>query len=230
MNVPIDTLLAESFDKFLAGCCPPAAVREVERSHQAAALWAEVESSGYLDLLVAEAAGGAGLGLRDAFPILLACGRQALPVPLAATMWLRGALAKAGLAAPHGPLTIASQCSFAADGSIRCQGVPFGTLADWVLVADGSAGLLLPVAQGERRVTGVHGSLQAHLSWRSTPADTREAADAFVRADGRRAAHRHADGRRDAEGARQPRSPTPTTARSSARPSASSRRCSSSSA
>lgn len=167
----MDLLLAESFDRFLAGCCAPAVVREVERTHQARALWAELQSSGYLDLLLAEASGGAGLGLRDAFPILLACGRQALPVPMAATMWLRGALAQAGLAAPQGPLSIASQCARGADASIRCQGVPFGALADWVLVVDGVTGVLLPVAQGQRQLTGVHGSLQAHVSWSSIPAD-----------------------------------------------------------
>ena len=56
-----------------------------ERGQGAAALWAEVEASGYAELLVDEAAGGAGLGLREAFALWLACGRHALPVPLAQT-------------------------------------------------------------------------------------------------------------------------------------------------
>ncbi len=60
----MDALLFESMDRFLAGCSTPAVVREVERGQGAAALWAELESSGYAELLVDESAGGAGLGLR----------------------------------------------------------------------------------------------------------------------------------------------------------------------
>jgi acyl-CoA dehydrogenase len=165
----MDMLLADSIERFLAGCCTPAVVREVERSQQAAALWAEVDASGYLDLLVDESAGGAGLGLREAFVVFLASGRHALPVPLGQTMWVRAALARAGTAAPPGPMTIAAQCSRAADGSIRCQGVPFGLVSEWVLVSDAQGCALLPVAQAERRATGVHDSLQAHLSWPLQP-------------------------------------------------------------
>jgi acyl-CoA dehydrogenase len=164
----MDSLLADSFDRFLSGRCTPALVREVERTRHAAALWEEIEASGYADLLVSEAGGGAGLGLREAFAVLLACGQHALPVPLGQTMWLRAALASAGMAAPPGPMAIAAQGHRAADGSVRCQAVPFGALADWVLLADAQGCRLLPVAQGERHVTGVHGSLQAHISW---PAD-----------------------------------------------------------
>lgn len=163
----MDTLLAESVERFLAGCSTPEVVREVERggAGAGAALWAEVEASGYADLLVGEAAGGAGLDLSEAFAVWLACGRHALPVPLAATMWVRAVLSRAGMAVPPGPLALAPQCSRAADGAISCQGVPFGALADWVLVADAQGSVLLPAAAAERRVSGVHGSLQAHFSW-----------------------------------------------------------------
>lgn len=166
----MDALLVESFDRLLGGCCTPAVVREVERTQQAGALWAEVEASGFPDAMVAEAAGGAGLGLGDAFELLLACGRHALPLPLAQTLWLRASLAQAGLAAPAGLLAIAPQCQRDADAALRCQAVPFGALAEWVLVPDGYGAVLLPVAQGERRATGVHGSLQAHLRWGAQPA------------------------------------------------------------
>jgi acyl-CoA dehydrogenase len=161
----MDALLAASIDRFLAGCSTSAVVREVERSRDAAALWAEVEASGYADLLVDESAGGAGLHLQDAFAVWLACGRHALPVPLAATMWVRAAVSRAGIEVPPGPLALASQCSRAADGSLSCQGVPFGALADWVLIADAQGCVLLPVAAGRREATGVHGSLQAHIRW-----------------------------------------------------------------
>jgi alkylation response protein AidB-like acyl-CoA dehydrogenase len=169
----MDTLLADSVEKFLAGCCTPAVVREAEQSQQAGAAWAQIEASGYLDLLVAEAAGGAGLALPEAFAVWLACGRHALPLPMAQTMLVRAALAHAGLTAPAGPLALATHCSVAAGGAIRCQGVPMGLVADWVLVADAGhaqGARLLPVAAGERCGTGVHGSLQAHCHWPAAPA------------------------------------------------------------
>ena len=97
----MDTLLVESFEKLLQGACTPAIVREVERTADASALWATIESSGYLDLLVP---GEGGAGLRDAFPLWLACGAHTLPVPLAQTMWARGVL---GAGAGAGAIAIA---------------------------------------------------------------------------------------------------------------------------
>ncbi len=166
----MDALLAESIERFIAGCSTPAVVREVERGQDAAALWVEVDASGYAELLVDEAAGGAGLGLREAFALWLACGRHALPVPLAATAWVRAVLPLAGVAAPGGALTLAAQCSRDAQGAWRCQNLPFGMLADWVLVGDAQGAALLPLAAGERQPTGVHGSLQAHVRWPVQPA------------------------------------------------------------
>jgi acyl-CoA dehydrogenase len=165
----MDALLAESMDRFLTGCSTPTVVREVERGQGAAALWAQVESSGYAELLVDESAGGAGLGLREAFALWLACGRHALPVPLAQTAWVRAVLPLAGLDAPRGPLTLAAQGSRDAQGAWRCQNVPMGMVSEWVLVSDAQDAALLPMAAGERRPSGVHGSLQAHVQWPPQP-------------------------------------------------------------
>jgi acyl-CoA dehydrogenase len=162
----MDALLYESIDRFLTGCCPPATVREVEAGRGADALWASIEASGYADLLTPESAGGAGLGLREAFALWLACGLHALPLPLAPTAWVRAVLAQAGIGAPRGPLTMALATRRDAGGALHCRGVPFGAVADWVLVGDA----LLPVAAGERMSTGVHGSLQAHIRWPAQPA------------------------------------------------------------
>jgi hypothetical protein len=119
--------------------------------------------------MVGEASGGAGLGWDAAFPLLRACGQHALPVPLAETMWLRAVLSQAGVEAPAGPLAIAASGLPTGDGGMRCQAVPHGALADWVLVCDTEGCGLWPVMQGERQATGVHGSLQAHLSWPARP-------------------------------------------------------------
>lgn len=82
--------LAASLDRLLADECPPAFVRAVERGGAADALWRALERSGYLDALVPEGRGGAGLALADAFELFVLQGRHAVPVPMALTMAARG--------------------------------------------------------------------------------------------------------------------------------------------
>jgi acyl-CoA dehydrogenase len=166
----MDTMFADSLGRLLAARCTPAVVREVERTHEAGALWAEIEASGFLDALVDESAGGAGLGLRGGFDLFLLCGRHAVPLPLAQTLWLRAVLARSGVAVPPGRLSLAPQLGMAADGSLACQGVPCGMVADWVLAPNAHGAVLLPLAATERHATGVHDSLQAHCHWVARPA------------------------------------------------------------
>lgn len=168
----MDTMFSDGLDRLLAAHCSPARVREVEDGGSAQALWSVIDASGFADALVGEAAGGAGLALADAFALFGACGRTALPVPLGHTMLVRAALASAGQSVPLGPLTIGRPTRGAdADAGIDCQGVPFGAVADWVLVPEADGSWLLPVAAARRRASGVHGSLQAHLQWPSRPGE-----------------------------------------------------------
>jgi acyl-CoA dehydrogenase len=164
----MDTLLVESFEKLLQGACSPATVREAERSAEASALWAQVEASGYLDLLVPDS--GAA-GLRDAFPLWLACGHHLLPVPLAQTMWARGLW---GAAAPAGPVAIAPGARREADGRLRCAGVPFGALAQSLLLRTPEGEICcVPLSAGVVQRSGVHGSLQADIVLPSSAATLR---------------------------------------------------------
>ncbi len=165
----MDALLAESFDKLLARVCSAAVVRAVEREADASALWAEIEASGYLALLEPD---GGGAGLRDAFPLWLACGAHTLPVPLAQTMWARGVLAAAGRPVPAGPVAIAPGARREADGTWRCAGVPFGALARALLLRmpEGDA-VCVPLGGASVQRSGVHGSLQADIVLPSLPAD-----------------------------------------------------------
>jgi acyl-CoA dehydrogenase len=78
-----------SLDRLLADMCPPSVVRAVERGAAADALWQALERSGFLDALVPESRGGAGLGLADAFELFVLQGRHAVPVPMALTMVAR---------------------------------------------------------------------------------------------------------------------------------------------
>ena len=110
--------LAEPLGRLLADACPPATVRAIEHGAPPAPLWARLEASGFLDAVVIESAGGAGLALTDAFALFVAEGRQVLPVPMAHTMLVRGVLALHGIAAPSGSIAIASRTHHASDGRV----------------------------------------------------------------------------------------------------------------
>lgn len=93
--------LLEPFVRLLADVAPPEAVRAVEAGQGHDMMWQAFEASGFLDALVPEAAGGAGLALSDVAPLLMALGAHAVPVPVAETMVARALLA----AAESKPLT-----------------------------------------------------------------------------------------------------------------------------
>ncbi|HEY2190055.1 MAG TPA: acyl-CoA dehydrogenase family protein [Caldimonas sp.] len=160
---------AAPFDRLLADLCTPATVRAIEGGASPAALWAAIESSGFLDTLVPEASGGAGLRLADAFALFATEGRHAAPVPIAHTMLARALLAREGVAAPPGAIAIAVDAHVGADGAVSCAGTPYGTLADAVVVSRADGWRVLPTTTAERRPTGVHGSLRADLHWPAPP-------------------------------------------------------------
>ena len=166
----MDALLIESFDKLLQGACSPAVVRQVESSADAAALWAAIDASGYLDLLVPDAGAAS---LREAFALWLACGQYTLPVPLAQTMWARGVLVAAGADMPAGPIAIAPCAQPQADGALLCVGVPFGALAQSLLLqTPAGEPLCVPLAAAKLQRSGVPGSLQADIVLGMLPAGT----------------------------------------------------------
>jgi len=162
--------LAEPFERLLADACPPAQVRAIERGGDARPLWERLEASGFVDTLVPESAGGAGLRLADAFALFVVEGRHALPLPLAQTMLVRALLAQAGIAAPPGSIAIAARTRVGPDGAIACVGTPYGLVADSIVVASAEGWSVLPAAVAERTASGVHASLRADLHWRAMPA------------------------------------------------------------
>ena len=99
--------IAAAFDAWIADVCPPDVARAIDGGGSSATLWRQIESSGYLDALVPEAHGGAGLALAAVQPLMQACGAHAVPVPLVETMVARAELARAGRAVADGPLVLA---------------------------------------------------------------------------------------------------------------------------
>jgi len=147
--------LLEPFDRMLEAAAPVALVRAVEGGGSAASMWQEIAGSGFLDALVAEEHGGAGLSLADMEPLLEALGGRAVPLPVAETMVARALLADAGVAVPSGPIVLVTAMA---------QPVPNALVAEHGLVDTGRALVLCPVADLAPAPTGVFHSLAARLS------------------------------------------------------------------
>ncbi|MFY7837167.1 MAG: acyl-CoA dehydrogenase family protein [Novosphingobium sp.] len=147
--------LLEPFARMLEAACPPAVVRTIETGQSAAPLWQEIAQSGFLDALVAEDHGGAGLSLADIEPLAAALGAHAVPLPVAETMVARALLAQAGMTAPDGPIVLVTSLA---------QPVPCGLVAEHALVDTGEALVLCGIADLSPVPTGVTHSLAARLS------------------------------------------------------------------
>lgn len=147
--------LLEPFSRMLEGCAAPAAVRAVEAGGSAGAMWNEIEASGFLDALVPEAHGGAGLSLREAGCIWQALGRHAVPLPVAETMIARALLAEAGCDVPSGAVALAT------GGAGDEVTVAAGRTAAYVLVDLGDR-LVLVEAAG-MAATGVRGDVTGRM-------------------------------------------------------------------
>lgn len=100
--------LYTAFSDMLAARCTPDVVRLIDSGDSISAntLWQDLEDSGFLDALVPEHFGGAGLSLRDVLGLVQACGHHALPLPFAETMAARAVCALVGQDAPIGPSSL----------------------------------------------------------------------------------------------------------------------------
>ena len=158
----MDDLFSDAVKALLTDHCTPAVVRAIEAGQAHAPLWQQLEDSGFVDALVPESAGGAGLALAYVYPVLELCGSFAVPVPLGETLLARGLLAHAGLPTPMGSVVFGSG-QLASNGHLHCAQVRCAAKADWVLVSCGGACRLLPVAAAQMQVAGF--CLDAQLSW-----------------------------------------------------------------
>ncbi|MFY8196416.1 MAG: acyl-CoA dehydrogenase family protein [Novosphingobium sp.] len=147
--------LLEPFVRMLDAAAAPDVVRAIEHGGSADALWDEIAQSGFLDALVAEEHGGAGLSLGDVEPLIEAIGARAVPLPVAETMVARALLASAEVTAPEGPVALVTSLA---------QPVPCGSVAQAALVDCGDALVLCRMAQLSPAPTGVTYSLAARIS------------------------------------------------------------------
>ena len=164
-------LFADAARKVLADCCTPQVIRGIEsagsRSVVVARLWQKLEETGLADALLAEAEGGAGLGLGEMFGVLEQCGAHALPLPLGETMLARALLAQANMACPAGSIALA-QGAVQVDGGLHCALVRGGQVADSVLVqVQEEAGVWHLLSVSQARLAPHALALDASLSWSS---------------------------------------------------------------
>lgn len=192
----MDTLFADAAERLFAQTCTPALIRQVEQDgHLAAApAWQACEAAGFAEALVPEAAGGAGLTLADALPVVMAAGRHLCPYPIAHTLLARAWLSRAGWAvgasdasaaaapaasasaaaasaasssapAPLGAIALAPHGLVRRGNRITGRNVPWARVADHVLARIDGQPWLLPLRAAQIQATGVHGSLDADVSW-----------------------------------------------------------------
>lgn len=122
-DMQTDTMMADALRQLLTDHCTPAVVRQIELETQsggaagagpgpaAAALWQTLEGSGFVDALVPEAHGGAGLTLAQGFGLFALCGRFLLPLPLPAVMVARAWCASQG--SPQAQIAINNIANYA---------------------------------------------------------------------------------------------------------------------
>ena len=142
------------------------------------ALWTAVEENGLTLPLVPDAQGGAGGTWGDAYVVVSAAGRHAVPLPLPETIVAAWLLANAGLEVPTGPLTLAPAQRddglrlTSAGGGFRLSGtarrVPWGAVASHVVVVVASADGQTMIARAAAGGFGVEADRNLALEPRDT--------------------------------------------------------------
>jgi alkylation response protein AidB-like acyl-CoA dehydrogenase len=152
-----DNELLEPFERLLQDLSSPAHVRAIEAGGGIGDLWAGITESGFLDALVPEEDGGAGLALHDVGPLVEALGGHLTPAPVAETMVARALLVAARATIPEGPILLAT-----ASGDVA-RNVPLAQVSSHALIDTGSTILLQRLGEDSRSPSGTHGGLAADI-------------------------------------------------------------------
>src|SRR6185503_9728566 len=99
--------VTEAAQRIFADLADPQAVNRDAGGAWKAPLWRALEEAGLPLAWVPEALGGAGARLAEGFEVLAVAGRYALAAPLAETLLAGWLLARGGLAAPVGTMSLA---------------------------------------------------------------------------------------------------------------------------
>ncbi len=155
----VENDLLTNFIKMLECAAPLEVIRKIENDDDIDYSWNIFDSSGFLDILVAEKAGGAGLSLAAAAPLIEELGAQLFPAPAAQTMMARALLTREGIEPPSGPILLAGYNAV----------IPFAELAGHALVAWQDKVNLIKINTTILRPMGLYGSRSAKLEFASAP-------------------------------------------------------------
>lgn len=165
-------MLTEAIERLFRERVTPQVVRQIEEDGSISTLWQQLETSGFLDMLLPEEAGGAAMSLDEACAGFMAAGRHAMPVSFVQTVLARAWLHAVGASVPKGPIAIAGpQSRRNADGTLEAQAVAYGKSAEWVLAEFGHEWMLLPRAAARVADDDVQGGQDADFHWPALPDD-----------------------------------------------------------
>lgn len=147
--------VTEAAQRIFADLADPQAVNRDADGAWKAPLWRALEEAGLTLAWVPEALGGAGARLTEGFEVLAAAGRYALAAPLAETLLAGWLLARGGLTAPPGMMSLApvqpgEPILLEPDGSLRgrARAVPFAPeAAHFAVLAQGATGAHVALAE-----------------------------------------------------------------------------------
>jgi acyl-CoA dehydrogenase len=176
----LQTILADTVSRLFTDRVTQDLRESAEKGQWPAGLWTAVEEGGLTLPQIPEARGGGGGTWQDAYVVVSAAGRFAVPIPLAETMAAAWLLSEAGLDVPLGPLTVApvhpaERLQLRREGSgWRLSGtatrVPWGGAAGHVVAA--ADGMIALVAAGGARIDAdVNLALEPRdtLTWSDAP-------------------------------------------------------------
>ena len=109
MSAPTDlrSLLSDTVTRLFTDLVTQDLRESAEKGQWPSKLWQAVEENGLALTQVPEARGGGGGSWQDAYIVVSAAGRFAVPLPIAETMVAAWLLSEAGLDVPTGALTLA---------------------------------------------------------------------------------------------------------------------------
>lgn len=114
------------------------ALTRIEEQGFPAELWAEASEQGIHAVLADESAGGMGIGWADAYPVLRACGRHAVPLPIVESNICHWLARQAGTTLPDGipglvPGALEAGAVDGKHGTLRSCRVPWGREAAYLV-------------------------------------------------------------------------------------------------
>ncbi len=162
----IDAILPE-FERLLARVSPLKQVRTAERRLAAQKIWLAIAESGFLDAMITESKGGAGLCFADIGRLIQTVGAHLVPAPIGESIVARALAVEADLPCPGDPITLVTPTSVGQGFSARS--VAFGMVATHALVELPDQLVLSPLASTARVSPGTSATLSADLHWERAP-------------------------------------------------------------